>query len=187
MAKMVERDKNHPCVIIWSLGNEACKGENFEHMADYARKHDPTRFIHYDKMNHIADIDSTMYPHLNYVEAKARGDNEKPFVMCEYAHAMGNAVGNLDLYWKAINSSPHLLGGFIWDWRDQGLLKKHEDGTEFFAYGGDFGDKPNSGNFCLNGIVFPDLGLSGKSYEVKKVFEPVAVNVLDPLKGKVEV
>jgi len=188
MAKMVERDKNHPCVLLWSLGNEACTGINFKHMANYARKHDPTRFIHYDKMNQIADIDSKMYPHVNvFKNEAAKKTRTKPFIACEYIHAMGNAVGNMDLYWEAIESSPYLLGGFIWDWRDQGLLKKNKNGIEFFAYGGDFGDVPNSGNFCLNGIFFPDLKPSGKTFEVKKIFEPVSIHVLNPLTGEIEI
>jgi len=188
MAKMVERDKNHPSVVIWSLGNEACAGENFVHMADYARKHDPTRFIHYDKMNHIADMDSRMYPHVNVFRNEAKKKHRsKPFLACEYLHAMGNAIGNADLYWEAIESSPYILGGYIWDWRDQGLLKTRPDGTTFYAYGGDFGDVPNSGHFCLNGLFLPDLTPTGKTYEIKKVFEPVGFKVLDALQGKVEI
>jgi len=188
MAKMVERDKNHPSIVFWSLGNEACAGENFVHMADYARKHDPTRFIHYDKMNHIADVDSRMYPHVNVFRNEAsKKHRAKPFLACEYLHAMGNAIGNADLYWEAIESSPYVLGGYIWDWRDQGLLKTRPDGTKFYAYGGDFGDVPNSGHFCFNGIVLPDLSPTGKSFEIKKVFEPVGMKVADAQHGKIQI
>ena len=127
-ASMVQRDKNHPSVIIWSLGNEAGSGDNFRHMADYVHQADPTRPVHYQHMNSVADIDSTMYPHVDNLIARGKSDSPKPFIMCEYAHAMGNAVGNLSDYWEAIESHPSLIGGCIWDWVDQGLRKFTEPG-----------------------------------------------------------
>ncbi len=123
MASMVQRDKNHPSVIIWSLGNEAGNGDNFAHMRDYTHAADPTRPIHYQHMNSVADIDSTMYPHVNSLINRGKSDSPKPFIMCEYAHAMGNSVGNLQDYWDAIETHKPLIGGCVWDWVDQGLRK----------------------------------------------------------------
>lgn len=188
MARMVERDKNHASVVFYSLGNEACAGNNFVHMKNYAQKHDPTRPLHYDKMNHIMDVESKMYPHVNVFRAKAGAKKlNKPFMALEYGHAMNQAMGNLDLYWEAIESSPYVLGGFIWDWRDQGLKHKTADGTEFYAYGGDFGEKRHSGNFCLNGIFLSDLTPTGKTFEVQKVYDYVDVNAIDTAKGEFEI
>ncbi len=171
MASMVERDKNHPCVIFWSLGNEACSGDNFKHMANYGRKHASDRLIHYDKMNHIADVNSMMYPSVGRITEYGKQGGKKPFIMCEYGHAMGNAMGNLKEYWQNIEHYPNLIGGFIWDWRDQGLLTTNDKGEQYYAYGGDFGDNPNSGSFCLNGLVLSDLGSTSKLVEVKHVFQ----------------
>ncbi len=183
MAAMVERDKNRPSVIIWSLGNEAGHGANFKYMADYARKADGTRPIHYEQYNTIADIDSRMYPHVNFVVERGRADEPKPFIMCEYAHAMGNAVGNLREYWDAIETYPGLIGGCIWDWVDQGLRKTAPDGRGFFAYGGDFGDKPNDNNFCINGLVGPDRTIQPELHEVKRVYQYVGFEAEDLAAG----
>jgi len=185
MAKMVERDKNNPSVVFYSLGNEACAGNNFKHMKAYADKNDPTRPLHYDKMNHIMDVESKMYPHVNVFRSKAKAKKlNKPFMALEYGHAMGNAMGNLDLYWEAIESSPYVLGGYIWDWRDQGLVKKNDKGEEFYAYGGDFGEKNHSGDFCLNGIMLSDLTPTSKSFEVKKVYDYLNVTAENAAKGQ---
>ena len=191
MAGMVERDKNHPSVIIWSLGNEAGRGTVFEEMAAYARKVDPTRPIHYEQQNEVADIDSRMYPHVDQLVEIGRSKRDKPFLMCEYAHAMGNAIGNLKEYWEAIEAYEPLIGGCIWDWVDQGLRKrvKTEEGKEvwFWAYGGDFGDQPNDGNFCINGILTPDREITPKLWEVKKVYQYIKIEPVDLLKGVVRV
>ena len=152
MVSLVQRDKNHPSVIIWSMGNEAGPGENFAACRAAALAIDSTRPIHYERDNANADIDSTMYPSVEWLTQAGQSDSPKPFIMCEYAHAMGNAVGNLQEYWDAIESSKRLIGGCIWDWVDQGLRTRTEDGREYFAYGGDFGDQPNDGNFCINGL-----------------------------------
>ncbi|WP_221420271.1 glycoside hydrolase family 2 TIM barrel-domain containing protein [Fulvivirga sp. M361] len=177
MANMVERDKNHPSVFSWSLGNEAGYGPNYAQMASYARNADPTRLVQYlDKRNErnpVTDIVNPMYPSINDLVNYAESGDMRPYIMCEYAHAMGNAVGNLKEYWDTIEKYPTLQGGFIWDWVDQGLRKTAPDGTEFYAYGGDFGDQPNDKNFCLNGIVFPDRSPYPKTYEVKKVYQYV--------------
>ena len=187
VVRMVERDKNHPCVIIWSLGNETEGGPNFIEAKKELLQIDDTRPIHYEWMNSIADIDSTMYPSVDDLRHFGESKSKKPFIMCEYAHAMGNAVGNLREYWEVIEKYPRLIGGCIWDWVDQGLRKKTPDGKEYFAYGGDFGDHPNDGNFCLNGLLFPDHTLSPKVWEVKKVYQYVAFEPVDLLNGKVRI
>jgi beta-galactosidase len=177
--RMVQRDKNHPCVVIWSLGNEAGGGPNFVAAAKAIRDLDTSRPIHYERMNSVADIDSTMYPSVNGLIGQGQSTSPKPFIMCEYAHAMGNAVGNLQEYWDAIETYPRLIGGCIWDWVDQGLRtytgKLLPDGSKewFFAYGGDFGDRPNDNNFCMNGVVPPDRAITAKLLEVSKVYQYV--------------
>ncbi len=177
--RIVTRDRNHPCVTFWSLGNEAGAGPNFAAAAKAVRALDPTRPIHYERMNSVADIDSCMYPSVGGLERAGRSRSPKPFFMCEYAHAMGNAVGNLQEYWDVIQAHPRLIGGCIWDWVDQGLRKttgkKKADGSPewFWAYGGDYGDQPNSGNFCINGLILPDRTVTAKLHEVKKVYQSV--------------
>ncbi|HOT93209.1 MAG TPA: glycoside hydrolase family 2 TIM barrel-domain containing protein [Anaerolineae bacterium] len=189
-SRMVERDKNHPSVIIWSLGNESGHGPNHRAMADWIHAHDPTRPVFYDSADHepYIDIVSKMYPTLEHLTALAQRPGEtRPFIMAEYAHAMGNSPGNLKEYWEIIARYPRLRGGFIWDWVDQGLRRKTADGVEWFAYGGDFGESPHDGSFCINGLVFPDRTVHPSLWEVKKVYQPVEVEVVDALAGKVAV
>jgi beta-galactosidase len=189
--RMVQRDKNHPCVVIWSLGNEAGGGPNFEAAAQAIRAIDTSRPIHYERMNSVADMDSTMYPSVDGLIGQGRSDSPKPFIMCEYAHAMGNAIGNLQEYWDAIETYPRLIGGCIWDWVDQGLRKytgeTADDGSKewFFAYGGDYGDRPNDNNFCCNGVVTPDRAVTAKLLEVKKVYQYVGFKLGDVTDGRV--
>lgn len=177
--RMVHGQKNHPSVIIWSLGNEAGPGRNFEACRRAVRAIDLSRPIHYERMNDVGDIDSTMYPSVEWLESRGRSDSQKPFFICEYAHAMGNAIGNLREYWDVIEAYPQLIGGCIWDWVGQGLRKytgfANPDGTPewFFAYGGDYGDYPNDNNFCINGVVEPDREVSAKLLEVKRVYQYV--------------
>ena len=188
--RMVERDKNHPSVVIWSLGNESGYGPNHEALADWIHAHDPTRPVHYESAQDqpYVDIISTMYPTLERLAEMATKEGEtRPFIMCEYAHAMGNSPGNLKEYWDVIAQHPRARGGFIWDWVDQGLRRITEDGTPWFAYGGDFGDQPNDGNFCINGLVFPDRTLQPATHEVKKVYQPVVVEPLDLATGRLKV
>ncbi len=185
--RMVQRDKNHPSIVIWSLGNEAGHGDNFHKMADRIRELDPTRPIHYRQMNAAADMDSQTYPTPEWIINRAQEKPDRPFLMNEYAHAMGNSLGNFQEYWDAIEKYPALIGGFIWDWVDQGLRKKTENGIEFFAYGGDYGDKPNDDNFCINGLVSPDRVPNPSLYEVKKVHQNISCRLLDKEKRMVEV
>jgi beta-galactosidase len=189
--RMVERDKNHPSVIFWSLGNETGCGPNHAAMSAWIKEYDPTRPIHYegavgDPVDYpYVDMISRMYARIPQIIRLATDPNDnRPMVLCEYAHAMGNSVGNLKEYWDAIRSHKRLIGGFIWDWADQGLRKKSPDGKYFWAYGGDFGDKPNDGNFCCNGLVQPDRKPNPSLYEVKKVYQRVHVLPIDILAGK---
>lgn len=172
MVRMVERDKNHPSVIFWSMGNESGGGCNI--VAEYkAAKAIDNRLIHYEGMNTAADIDSRMYPSIEYMMQFDKENPGKPFFICEYAHAMGNAVGNLEEYWDYIeNHSVRLIGGCIWDWVDQGLNMQGEPENHFY-FGGSFGDTPNDKDFCCNGLVTPDRRVTPKLLEVKKVYQYV--------------
>lgn len=179
MVSMVQRDKNHPSIIIWSMGNEAGGGVNFDACYKVTKDIDPTRPIHYERYNGIADIESVMYPAVNWLEEQGQKKSEKPFFMCEYAHAMGNAVGNLQEYWDVIEKYPRLIGGCIWDWVDQGLAKEipGKPGEYFFAYGGDYGDLPNDNNFCINGLTTPDRQVTPKMIEMKKVYQYIDIKL----------
>lgn len=179
---MVERDKNHPCVLIWSLGNEAGSGSNFQAMANWIHGRDPTRLVHYEGYNAVADIESHMYSPVEFLEQYGISRNSKPLILCEYAHAMGNSVGNLYQYWEVIEKYPNLQGAFIWDFVDQAL--KNDRG---FAYGGDWGDHPNDGNFCANGLLTADRRLQPEIFEVKKVYQNIKVKPIDLLKGKIQI
>jgi beta-galactosidase len=187
--RMVERDKNHPAVIIWSMGNEAGDGVNFEAISAWIHKRDSTRPVHYERAltrPHV-DIVSPMYAPIERIVEYAQKPQTRPLILCEYAHAMGNSVGNLKEYWDAIEKYKHLQGGFIWDFIDQGLRKKTTNGQEFWAYGGDYGDIPNDGNFCCNGILQPDRTPNPSLYEVKKVYQYVKIKPLDLAAGKLQI
>lgn len=187
MERMVLRDRNHPSVIMWSLGNESNFGRNHHSMAAKARELDD-RPIHYegDYQLQTADVYSRMYTHLSDVVAIGKGEYDgprgyldRPFILCEYAHAMGNGPGGLLEYWDAIYKYPRLQGGFIWEWIDHGIRAVDNEDREFFAYGGDFGDVPNDGCFICDGLVFPDRTPSPGLTEYKKVIEPVKVEAVD--------
>lgn len=186
---MVQRDKNHPSIIIWSMGNEAGPGVNFVACREAILNIDSSRPIHYERYNEIADIESTMYPSVEWLDNTGKKDKPKPFFMCEYAHAMGNAVGNLKEYWDVIESHDRLIGGCIWDWVDQGLTLKvpGSDDEYFFAYGGDFGDRPTDWNFCINGLTTPDRQVTPKMEEMKKVYQYIKMEATDASSGKIRV
>lgn len=188
--RTVHRDKNHPCVIFWSLGNESGFGINHKAMAEWCRKNDPTRLIHYerDTSAEVTDVVSTMYTPLEKLEELGKlTDMEKPHILCEYAHAMGNGPGNLKEYWEVFYKYKRLQGGCIWEWMDHGIRRKTPDGKEYFAYGGDFGDEPNDGNFVIDGLVFPDHTPSPGLIEYKKVIEPVKIEEIDLKKGEIRI
>ncbi len=184
---MVHRDKNHPCVIMWSMGNEAGPGRNFQACRDAILAIDASRPIHYERDNDKADVESVMYPSVAWLDAAGRSDAVKPLMMCEYAHAMGNAVGNLAEYWETIERHERVIGGCIWDWVDQGLRRTTDDGRTYFAYGGDFGDQPNDGSFCMNGLVFADRTVSPKAWEMKHIYQYVQIEPVDLKAGKIRV
>lgn len=178
--RMVERDKNHPSIIFWSLGNESGGGCNAVAEYEAVKAIDPTRPIHYEGMNQIADMDSRMYPSLESMEETDRNGNAKPFFLCEYNHAMGNSIGNLDQYWDyIINKSERMIGGCIWDWVDQALNKPGHPDSEYY-FGGSFGDAPNDNDFCCNGIVTADRRVTPKLLEVKNVYQYLRFRLNDP-------
>ncbi len=174
--RMVERDKNHPSVIIWSLGNEAGDGPNFAATSSWIRARDASRPVHYERAGEGAntDIVCPMYP-WSYLEEYGSQLQRRPLIMCEYAHSMGNSTGNLQDTWDIIDRYDHLQGGFIWDWVDQGMQKVNPDGRTYWGYGGDWGPKdiPTDGNFLCNGLVLPDRTPHPALWEVKKVYQPV--------------
>lgn len=174
-AAMVQVSKNSPSVIIWSMGNECGYGENVALMAAYCRTIDGTRLIHKRQMNAIADMDSETYPGVDWVIARAKQRPDRPFVLNEYAHAMGNAMGNFKEYWDAIETYPCLCGAFIWEWCDHGIADKDEEGRPIFAYGSDYPAEINCGNFCIDGVVSPDRRETAKLQEVKYVQQFVRV------------
>ncbi len=197
--RMVERDKNHPSIVMWSLGNESGYGANHVAMAEWVHANDPTRPVHYEGATGwgnkeglpnegVVDVISVMYPTVERLIAEGENrDDPRPFFMCEYAHAMGNGPGNLKEYWDAIRNSPRLMGGCVWEWVDHSVRQVTPQGVEWFAYGGDFGDFPNDGNFCVDGLAFPHRVPYPGLTEYKKVLEPVEVIPLDLKAGKVKI
>ncbi|MDD6185745.1 MAG: glycoside hydrolase family 2 TIM barrel-domain containing protein [Bacteroidales bacterium] len=179
---MYERDKNHPCIIVWSLGNESGNGVCYEAAYDWLKAKDSSRPVQYERAlyDRNTDIVAIMYPSADYLAEYARKPQERPFIMCEYAHAMGNSCGGLSNYWDTIYKYPQLQGGCIWDWVDQGLLTTDARGREFYAYGGDFGENmPSDGNFCINGLVDPDRKPHPQLAEVRKVYQPIKIEAVD--------
>ncbi len=188
MQRMVEAYKNHASIVIWSLGNEAGFGCNIEAMAAWTRQRDTTRLIHYerDQQDTVVDVVSRMYATPDHcVELAAKYDHKRPVILCEYAHAMGNGPGVFKEYWDVFNTNPHVQGGFVWEWADHGIRMVEEDGTEWFAYGGDFGDEPNDSNFVCDGLVLPDRTPSPGLLEYKAHIQPVHVEAIDMAKGTV--
>ncbi|MFJ5216793.1 glycoside hydrolase family 2 TIM barrel-domain containing protein [Streptomyces sp. NPDC088354] len=189
--RTVERDKNHPSVVMWSLGNEAGTGSNLAAMSAWVHARDPERPVHYegDHAGEYTDVYSRMYatvpeteqigtdgsqaPLLNCTPAQGARQRTKPFLLCEYAHAMGNGPGALDQYEELVHRHPRLHGGFVWEWRDHGVLTKTPDGTPYYAYGGDFGEVVHDGNFVMDGMLLSDDVPTPGLHEYKAVVQPV--------------
>ncbi len=188
--RMVLRDKNHPSIIFWSLGNESGFGANHEAMAEWIHEYDPTRYVHYEGGGKAdcLDVVSEMYTSLENCIGHGKDiEDPRPFFLCEYAHAMGNGPGGLKEYWDAIYEYPRLIGGCVWEWADHGIRRQTEDGKEWFAYGGDFDDHPNDGNFCIDGLVSPDRVPSPGLIEYKAVIAPIVVRPIDLETGVIEI
>lgn len=185
---LVERDKNHPSVIVWSLGNESGNGDNFIEAYKWIKGRDDSRPVQYEQFGNgeYTDIMCPMYPSVENMKKYAESTtNIKPYIMCEYAHAMGNSSGNFQEYFDIIRSSKHMQGGFIWDWVDQGILTKDENGDPYWAYGGDFGayNYTHDENFCINGLVNPDRTAHPGLMEVKKVYQDIRFAPVDLKNG----
>jgi len=187
--ELVHAHVNHPSIVIWSLGNEAGPGKNFVAAYNAIKAFDTSRPVQYERNNDIVDMGSNQYPSVNWVRHAVKGNAgiKYPYHISEYAHSMGNAVGNLVDYWEAIESTNFFCGGAIWDWVDQALDNYTKDGKHYMAYGGDFGDTPNDGMFCMNGIMLPDLSPKPQYFEVKKVYQNIGVKAVDMKEGNIEV
>ena len=188
---MVYRDKNQPCVIVWSMGNECGNGPVFFKAYNWIKEYDPTRFVQFEQAGteRNTDLVCPMYADINRLKEHSISKDTRPLVLCEYAHAMGNSLGNFQDYWDAIYKFPKLQGGFVWDWVDQGLLTTSKEGKEFWAYGGDFGPVTvrSDTNFCINGVVNADRTPHPALYELKKVYQPVYFRKLEAQKGAFEI
>lgn len=180
---MLQRDKNHPSVVIWSCGNESYGGENIYLMSEYFRNTDPSRLVHYEgvfwdrRFNDTSDMESRMYAKVPEIEEYLNNNPDKPFILCEYTHAMGNSNGAMNKYIDLEEKYPLYQGGFIWDYIDQGLISKDIYGNEYLAYGGTFEDRPTDANFCYNGIVYADRKESPKMQEVKYNYQNIKLDV----------
>ena len=190
---MVKRDKNHPSICMWSLGNESFGGQNFIEMREAILEYDKSRVIHYEgtchfrRFEHATDVESEMYTRPWNVVGNINRNNDKPFILCEYSHAMGNSCGGLHDYWKLFYTYPSLQGGFIWDWIDQAIRTTSPEGKEYLAYGGDFGDTPNDGTFAGNGLLFADGKVTPKLIETKKCYQNMWFKDADICNGRVRI
>lgn len=198
--RMIERDKNRPSILMWSLGNESGYGVNHNAMYDWAHKRDPGRLVHYegeirtllveddsDQEPRSSDVYTSMYTTIDRLEELGKRTHyTKPHIVCEYAHAMGTGPGGLKEYWDTFYKYDRLQGGFVWEWVDHGLRKYTEDGESYFAYGGDFGNTPNDYNFVIDGLIRPDRTPYPGYYELKKVMEPVRVEAVDLKTGQIQ-
>ncbi len=207
--RMVQRDKNHPCVIAWSLGNESGYGQNHDIAADWVRQYDTSRILHNENAlkpkwtqsksmsdqggARSNDLQNPMYPNIQSLLDFATTENKdkdprRPFIMSEYAHAMGNSCGCLKDYWETIYAYHGLQGGFIWDWIEQGIRKTDSSTSrEYWAYGGDFRDRPNDSNFCCNGMIMPDRSVKPQMHEFKRIAQPVWISAGKTAKGEIHV
>ena len=186
--RMVKEHRNHPSIIMWSLGNESSVGQNFVKMAEAIRALDRSRLIHYesDAKADIADVYSTMYTRLDGMVRIAEGNDAhgKPHILCEYGHSMGNGPGNLREYQDLFEKYPRLQGGFIWEWYDHGLKEVGKEGQTIYCYGGDYGDKPNNGNFCIDGLLRPDKVMSSGLLNYKQVIAPLVLEMFNAAEGE---
>ena len=186
--RMVKEHRNHPSIIMWSLGNESSTGQNFVKMAEAIRALDRSRLIHYesDAKADIADVYSTMYTRLDGMVRIAEGNDAhgKPHILCEYGHSMGNGPGNLREYQDLFEKYPRLQGGFIWEWYDHGLKEVGKEGQTIYCYGGDYGDKPNNGNFCIDGLLRPDKVMSSGLLNYKQVIAPLVLEMFNAAEGE---
>lgn len=201
---MVKRDKNHPCIFAWSLGNETGSGENHAAAAHAVRDYDPSRILHHEGevkrfwtqstneytggTNRDNDLVNPMYPPISEVIRHAvEARDPRPMILCEYSHAMGNSNGTLKEYWEAFWNYHGLQGGFIWDWVDQGIRKVDEKGRSYWAYGGDFGESIHDFDFCINGLVWPDRRPHPAMHEFKKLAQPVRIRPISLAEGRYEI
>lgn len=187
--EMIQSFINEPSIAIWSLGNEAGPGKNFVAAYQALKSVDQTRPVQYERNNDIVDMGSNQYPSIDWVRTAVKGkmNIKYPFHISEYAHSMGNAVGNLQDYWDAIESSNYFMGGAIWDWIDQSMYNYTKDGQRYLAYGGDFGDTPNDGQFVMNGIIFGDMKPKPQYFEVKKVYQNVGITWANQQDGTLDI
>ncbi|MEG0944598.1 MAG: glycoside hydrolase family 2 TIM barrel-domain containing protein, partial [Angelakisella sp.] len=182
---MLQRDKNHPSVLIWSCGNESCGGSVIYEVSQFFRHADPTRLVHYEgifndrRYPDTSDMESQMYTPVTGIVEFLKNHPKKPLIMCEYSHAMGNSCGALHKYTDLADTEPRYQGGFIWDYIDQGILATNDRGEEYLAYGGDFGDRPTDGNFCGNGLVYADRTPTPKLAEVWACYQSFTVTVAE--------
>ncbi|QTN00624.1 DUF4981 domain-containing protein [Sediminibacillus dalangtanensis] len=195
---MVRRDKNHPSVIFWSMGNEVGSGDTFREASEWIKEFDPTRLLHFQQDNSLADFDSFMYPSLSSLENYGKR-NERPLIMCEYAHAMGNSLGNIKEYWEIIEKYDNLQGGFIWDFVDQSIRLPVEEGVEglpikedyqgetYFSYGGDWGNYANDGIFLMNGLLNPDRTPQPEMFALKAAYQNIDVQAVDLAENKIRI
>ena len=177
---MVERSqnhvrwmRNHVCIFMWSFGNESGSGNNFQAVQTAIKELDQTRLTHYEGASQYADVSSSMYGSYEHIQWIGQTQKNRPHIQCENSHSMGNSMGNVREMFDLYEKYPCLTGEFIWDFKDQGLLTKNSSGKEYWAYGGDFGDNPNDGNFCINGLVHPDWSYTAKTYNTKKIYQPL--------------
>ncbi len=194
MRRMVERDKNHPSIIMWSLGNESGYGKNHDAMIAWTKARDTSRLVHFEGANidgDIADVDvqSRMYASLEELEVFGKNESmdKRPFFLCEYSHAMGNGPGDVHDYWDIIYKYPRLIGGCIWEWADHSIVLQDKNGNPYFGYGGDFGEYPNDSNFCIDGLVQPNRVPYPGLKEVKSTYQNVSAELVDGKKGIVRV
>ena len=198
---MVERDKNHPCIIFWSLGNESGYGPNHDAAAGYIRGIDPSRPLHYESAlgkywsgsnwqggERVTDVVCPMYPPIDaIIDWSIHDTGNRPLILCEYSHCMGNSNGSLADYWEVFEKYPGVQGGFLWEWIDHGILQSSPEGKPYWAYGGDFGDEPNDANFCIDGIVWPDRSPHPALNEFKYLAQPMKIELIDAAQARIRI